>query len=361
VRFQDQPGYHATVLPAAHVTQSRRDLTLAPARCMLSLCPGLARRLQGSHTPRAGQRGTPAKRGVPGPGSYWGESDTTTFAQPVTLSGYECRWPPERRACTAWCPVGRLYRAGDETRPLPGTTGWGPSAPQRAARRPGRRGGSGSGITRRRGLAVRGRRLRSPSRRRCRRRARAVARRPRCCCGTPPCRCRWDYRGYHGERGGGLLALNLAPVPADGGGQPSSAGKFVLAGLAGHAGPGGTGAFPSVAMLVRCTGLAAAGIVGPCDPGIVAARIKRADRRPAQHGSSRPATRPRETVTGPQCRWLGASARSALLYYFYSLGRGRWRLQAGLPSSTVRGARRSCQVKALSSQFLGAAVAVMEQ
>ena len=32
-------------------------------------------------------------------------------------------------------------------------------------------------------------------------------------------------------------ALNLAPVPADRGGQPSSACKFVLVGLANHAGP----------------------------------------------------------------------------------------------------------------------------
>jgi hypothetical protein len=37
-------------------------------------------------------------------------------------------------------------------------------------------------------------------------------------------------------------ALNLAPVPADRGGQPSSACKFVLVGLANHAGPGGTAA-----------------------------------------------------------------------------------------------------------------------
>ena len=87
-------------------------------------------------------------------------------------------------------------------------------------------------------------------------------------------------------------ALNLAPVPADRGGQPSSACKFVLVGLANHAGPDGTGAFPSVATLVRYTGLsertvrtcldrlAAEGIIAPCDPDIVAARIKRADRRP---------------------------------------------------------------------------------
>ena len=87
-------------------------------------------------------------------------------------------------------------------------------------------------------------------------------------------------------------ALNLAPVPADRGGQPSSACKFVLVGLANHACPDGTGAFPSVATLVRYTGLSertvrtcldrleAARIIQPCDPDIVAARIKRADRRP---------------------------------------------------------------------------------
>ena len=50
-------------------------------------------------------------------------------------------------------------------------------------------------------------------------------------------------------------ALNLAPVSADPNGQPSSPCKFVLVGLANHAGPDGTGAFPSVATLVRYTGL----------------------------------------------------------------------------------------------------------
>ncbi len=87
-------------------------------------------------------------------------------------------------------------------------------------------------------------------------------------------------------------ALNLAPVPADRGGQASSACKFVLVGLANHAGPDGSGAFPSVATLVRYTGLSertvrtcldrleGQGIIRPCDPDIVAARIKRADRRP---------------------------------------------------------------------------------
>jgi hypothetical protein len=80
-------------------------------------------------------------------------------------------------------------------------------------------------------------------------------------------------------------ALNLAPVPASQGGQPSSACKFVLVGLANHAGPGGTGAFPSAASRSgRCArawiGWRLGGSSGPCDPDIVAARIERADRRP---------------------------------------------------------------------------------
>jgi hypothetical protein len=87
-------------------------------------------------------------------------------------------------------------------------------------------------------------------------------------------------------------ALNLAPVPADSNGQPSSPCKFVLVGLANHAGPDGIGAFPSVATLVRYTGLSertvrtcldrleADGVIRPCHPAIVAARIRRADRRP---------------------------------------------------------------------------------
>jgi hypothetical protein len=49
-------------------------------------------------------------------------------------------------------------------------------------------------------------------------------------------------------------ALSFAPVPADRGGRPSSACKFVLVGLANHAGPDGTAAFPSVATLVRYAG-----------------------------------------------------------------------------------------------------------
>jgi hypothetical protein len=87
-------------------------------------------------------------------------------------------------------------------------------------------------------------------------------------------------------------ALNLAPVPAGRRGQPSSACKFVLVGLANHGGPDRSGAFPPVATLGRCSGLSertvrtcldrleAGGIISPCDPDLVAARIKRAGRRP---------------------------------------------------------------------------------
>jgi hypothetical protein len=98
--------------------------------------------------------------------------------------------------------------------------------------------------------------------------------------------------GGAGERRGDLLGAQPGAGPGRPGGQPSSACKFVLVGLSSHAGPDGTGAFPSVATLVRYTGLSeltmrsclgrleASGIISPCDPGIVAARIKRADRQP---------------------------------------------------------------------------------
>ena len=87
-------------------------------------------------------------------------------------------------------------------------------------------------------------------------------------------------------------ALNLAPVPCDRGGKRNPACKAVLVGLANHAGPGGSEAFPSVRTLVRYTDLSERtvrttldrlqgdGIIRPCDPAIVAAKIKRADQRP---------------------------------------------------------------------------------
>jgi Helix-turn-helix domain len=93
----------------------------------------------------------------------------------------------------------------------------------------------------------------------------------------------------------------------------------VVVGLANHAGLDGTGAFPSVATLVRYTGLsertvrtcldrlAAEGIIAPCDPGIVAAGIKRADRLEAAPGERRGDLLGAEPGPGP-----GRSQRAAI-------------------------------------------------
>lgn len=87
-------------------------------------------------------------------------------------------------------------------------------------------------------------------------------------------------------------ALNLAPVPHGSGGRPNPACKAVLIGLANHAGPDGTAAFPSIRTLRRYTGLSrravqnaldrleADGVIEPCDPALISAKIKRADQRP---------------------------------------------------------------------------------
>jgi len=87
-------------------------------------------------------------------------------------------------------------------------------------------------------------------------------------------------------------ALNLAPVPRDRSGKRNPACKAVLVGLANHAAPDGREAFPSVRTLVRYTDLSertvrtaldrleADSIIQPCDPAVVAAKIKRADQRP---------------------------------------------------------------------------------
>ncbi|MFI9845083.1 helix-turn-helix domain-containing protein [Nonomuraea sp. NPDC051941] len=80
-------------------------------------------------------------------------------------------------------------------------------------------------------------------------------------------------------------ALNHAPVD-------ESSAAFVLVGLANHAGPDGRGAFPAVPRLVAYTRLGErtvreyldvledAGVITPGDPAVVAAWIKRGDRRP---------------------------------------------------------------------------------
>ena len=85
-------------------------------------------------------------------------------------------------------------------------------------------------------------------------------------------------------------ALNLAPVrPAAAASRPARASSCSSAWPT-MPGRTGAGAFPSVATLVRYTGLSertvrtcldrleAEGIIRPCDPDIVAARIKRVDR-----------------------------------------------------------------------------------
>ena len=59
-------------------------------------------------------------------------------------------------------------------------------------------------------------------------------------------------------------ALNLAPVPRDRGGKRNPACKAVLVGLANHAGPDGSEAFPSVRKLVRYTELSERTCAPPC-------------------------------------------------------------------------------------------------
>jgi hypothetical protein len=84
--------------------------------------------------------------------------------------------------------------------------------------------------------------------------------------------------------------LNRAPIPA--GRRDASSLAMVLIGLANHADPEGCNAFPSVGTLVRYTRLSERsvqnalraleelGLITPSDPQIVAAYVKRADRRP---------------------------------------------------------------------------------
>lgn len=95
-----------------------------------------------------------------------------------------------------------------------------------------------------------------------------------------------DYLDYHPMSVEAISwALNLAPVTS-----PTS--KLVLIALANHARPDGTAAFPSVETISRYTclserairhhldALEEAGVIRRCDPRIVAAYIKRVDRRP---------------------------------------------------------------------------------
>jgi hypothetical protein len=84
--------------------------------------------------------------------------------------------------------------------------------------------------------------------------------------------------------------LNTAPIPRDR--RDSSSLAMVLVGLANHADPDGRNAFPSLARLARYTRLSERSVryalrtleeldlIRPSDPEIVAAYVKRADRRP---------------------------------------------------------------------------------
>jgi hypothetical protein len=85
-------------------------------------------------------------------------------------------------------------------------------------------------------------------------------------------------------------ALNTAPIPTHR--RDASTLAAVLIGLANHADPDGHNAFPSVSRLVRYTRLSERtvrsalhtleqlGLITPSDPDILAAHIRRADRRP---------------------------------------------------------------------------------
>ncbi|WP_329070369.1 helix-turn-helix domain-containing protein [Amycolatopsis sp. NBC_01480] len=84
--------------------------------------------------------------------------------------------------------------------------------------------------------------------------------------------------------------LNTAPIPADR--RDASSLTVVLVGLANHADPDGRNAFPALSTLARYTrlsersvryalrGLEELGLIRASDPGIVAAYVRRADRRP---------------------------------------------------------------------------------
>ena len=85
-------------------------------------------------------------------------------------------------------------------------------------------------------------------------------------------------------------ALTAAPIPTDR--RDASSLAIVLVGLANHADPDGRNAFPAVATLVRYTRLSERSVqyalrsleelslIISSDPDIVAAYVKRADRRP---------------------------------------------------------------------------------
>lgn len=108
-------------------------------------------------------------------------------------------------------------------------------------------------------------------------------------------------------------ALTEAPIPRDR--RDASSLAIVLVGLANHAGPDGRNAFPAIATLSTYTRLSPRsvqyalraleelGLIRVSDPDIVAAYIKRADRRP--HGWDLVLKR-----RGPTCGVVDNSASS---------------------------------------------------
>jgi hypothetical protein len=111
-------------------------------------------------------------------------------------------------------------------------------------------------------------------------------------------------------------ALNTAPIPTHR--RDASTLAAVLIGLANHADPDGHNAFPAVARLVRYTRLSERtvrtalhtleqlGLITPSDPDILAAHIRRADRRPngwdlalTAQPTPTPKSAATETATGP--------------------------------------------------------------
>lgn len=106
-------------------------------------------------------------------------------------------------------------------------------------------------------------------------------------------------------------ALNHAPIPRDR--RDASSLAVVLLGLANHAGPDGCNAFPAVSTLVRYTRLSERSVqyalraleelelISASDPTIVAAYVKRSDRRPrgwdlAVHRTDQPVDNPQDGV-----------------------------------------------------------------
>ncbi|WP_158894249.1 helix-turn-helix domain-containing protein [Amycolatopsis anabasis] len=113
-------------------------------------------------------------------------------------------------------------------------------------------------------------------------------------------------------------ALNRAPIPRDQ--RNASTLAIVLVGLANHAGPDGRNAFPALSTLSRYTRLARRsvqntlaelaelGLIRPADPEIVAAHVRRADRRPngwdlalerSEHGDDQVIHSPGDVVHSP--------------------------------------------------------------